>query len=237
MTSIIETSEDAQPESLRPQRESRSHRVLRVLLIVLIVLSVVSGYATRPAINAEMRGVLRDSTVVEIVRDGATWNRPFLAWPGRELVARHRTPLGPGMDTIGVASYFSGFGIYLGSRSIIEPSPYARRQPAELERALLEAGETYSAPPPLPRDFSVAGVFAMLSEEFDLRAMESFEAFPAVLKTAGDGDIPVLVVHLWCESGYVAPDDEPEPKQRCGQAQRVVFRTDTNARIRLDHLL
>lgn len=237
MTSTFETADDAQPESLKPQRESRSHRVLRVLLIVLILLSIVSGYATRPAINAEMRGVLRDSTVVEIVREGASWNRPFLEWPGRELVARHRTSLGLGLDTIGVMSYFSGFGVYLGSRSVIEPSPYARRQPDELERALLEAGEIYSDPLMLPRDFSVAGILSKVGQEFDLRALESFEAFPAVLKTASEGEVPVLVVHLWCSSSYIAPEGEESEKRRCAQAQRVVFRTDTNELIRQDNLL
>lgn len=236
MTSTTEMDLAAVPEPLKPQREERSHRIIRYLMILLVLLSVVSGYATRPAINGQMRRVLRESTVVEVVRHNATWNRPFLVWGGRELVARHRTALGPGLETIGVTSYFSGKGVFQGSHSAIRPSPYARRQPEELERALLESGEVYSPLTEIPPDFRVSSMLWRLNEIYDLRALTSFELFPATLKSAGESAMPVMVVHLWCDEQRV-PEGLESDRPACAQAQRVVLRADTNEVIRQDSLL
>lgn len=224
------------PSPLQPVREERSHRVIRVSLIVLILLSIVSGYATRPTINGQMRRVLRDSTVVEVVRSNASWNRPFLSWEGRELVAKHRTVIGRSSESKGVTSYFSGSGVYLGSRSVIEPDPYARRQSAELERALMEAGETYASPETPARELSVAAIFQRIQNDIDVTRLRSFEVFPVTFKTVAEGEVPALVVHLWCEP-QVAPAPVSEAKHLCGQAERIVLRLDTDEIIRRDSLL
>lgn len=223
------------PVALQPKREERSHRFIRRTLIVLILLSIVSGYATRPALNGEMRRVLRDSTIVEVIRTNADWARPFLSWDGRELVARHRTLLQGTQETKGMMSYFTGRGVYLGSRSALEPDPYARRQPAELERALAENGERYARLDASPLDLNVATLLQRVSQDVELKHLEAFELFPVTFETAAEGAVPALVAHLWCATEYQS--SETTNPRRCGAAERVVIRLDTNETIRRDSLL
>lgn len=237
----IMTTENDLSDGHADDRESRFNRGLRVVFVLLILLSIVSGYATRPTIHTPMRRVLRDAQIVEVVRQSPSWERPFLEWVKRPLLVRHRSPLVMGQGAVAVESVFTAGGFYLGSRSVISPERHERRATDDLELALTQNHERYEPVEEISRDFSLPVFWERMAQEVDLRGMTSFRLFPArfVSDTRfAESPVPVMVLHIWCETpeddDFEEAEGAPAP---CPQMRRYVIDLASDQVLRNDYLL
>lgn len=225
--------------SARIEEESGFHRGLRVVFILLILLSILSGYATRPTIHAPMRRVMRDAQIVEVVRHQPSWTRLTLEWIKRPLLVRHRTNIDEDGRMMNMESAFTAGGLYLGSRSMIDPPRYEVRPAAELKDIIEQSHERYEALDALPEDFSLPSYWARMGQELDLRWMIAFRVHPVLFYPDTRDDTPpvtAMVLHIWC--AQPANDDADDiSDEACPQARRLVLDLGTDQIIRNDYLL
>ena len=221
------------------EEESRFHRGLRVVFILLILLSILSGYATRPTIHAPMRRVMRDAQIVEVVRHQPAWGRLTLEWDKRPLLVRHRTAIDEEQHTINMESVFTAGGLYLGSRSMIDPPRHEVRSEQDLAEIIEQIHERYETLDALPEQFSLPRYWARIAEELDLRWMTAFRAYPVLFYPDTRDDTPPLaamVLHIWC-SQPANEDADDGSDEACPQARRLVLDLETDQLIRNDYLL
>lgn len=229
----------ADPSARGAEEEGRFHRGLRVVFILLIILSILSGYATRPTIHAPMRRVMRDAQIVEVVRHQPSWARLTLEWDKRPLLVRHRTAIAQAQRTINMESAFTAGGLYLGSRSMIDPPRHEVRPEAELIEIIKQSHERYAPLDTLPEQFSLPMYWARMSEELDLRWMIAFRAYPVLFYPDTRDDtppLPAMVLHIWC-SPPANDDADDGAEEACPQVRRLVLDLNTLQLIRNDYLL
>lgn len=238
------STERETPPSTSPvggvEEESRFHRGLRVVFILLILLSILSGYATRPTIHAPMRRVMRDAQIVEVVRHQPTWGRLTLNWIKRPLLVRHRTSVAHEARTVNMESAFTAGGLYLGSRSMIDPPRHEIRPEKELVEVLEQAHERYEVLEELPENFSLPAYWARIDEVLDLRWMTAFRVYPVLFypdTRTDEPPVPAMVLHIWCVQPANEHDADDGSDEACPQARRLVLDLEADRMIRNDYLL